>query len=530
MKSKIYHVMGVLLLGLALTACRHDSDVLTSYNNQDALAFNEGEQSFAGKFRIAWNGLNQYYPVWDYEARLGVDWDAVYDEYLPQFEALDARDVNEDRVTNEELKALMKGFLGKLHDGHFYMEMKNHHTGRYVRYSPSDDLVASRDDYEVARKTMPSLRHYKYPSNGKVMTDASGKAVVAEYSTRWVDLLFNIKTDEGVGVNWLAAQLEAHAKKTLPTEHEVFIFKGMNTLYSELEKLDYTTTSNIAVYNTLVAQYAYLNVPGLDYIDPQFADDGIAIKSAILKGNTGGIAYLYFSDFSLTPYFSATHSQFDQSVPATANHIAQVKAVWQLWFDNIQTMHKNGTLEGIIIDIRGNGGGFVADHQYVMGALLPSGGFQYGWARFKQGTGRYDYSPLMPTIAPTMSDDHEVINDKPIVVLTNSSSVSMAEATALVAQCLPNGKVIGKRTHGGLNQLSPNEYASYNYTGHIGTEEKTPVYAYVPMMAVFDINKNLREGVGVTPDIEVALDVTTLESTDVDSQLERALEYIKNGK
>ena len=528
MKNKIYHVMGALLLGLALTACHQDSDVLTSYNNQDALAFEEAENSFAGKFRIAWNGLNQYYPVWDYEAKLGVDWDAIYDEYLPKFEALDQRDAKEDRVTNEELQALMKGFLGQLHDGHFYMEMKNHHTGKYVRYSPSYDLVSSRDDYEVASETMPTLNHYKYPSNGKIMTNANGEALVAEYSTRWIDLLYHVQIGEGVGIDWLKAQMNAHLQKTLPTEHEVFIYKGMRALYSELYKMTYQ--SSIAAYNTLVTQYAYLNVPGLTYVDPQFEDDGLAIKSAILKGNTGGIAYLYISGFSLLPYFSASNSQFDLNVAATANHVAQVKAVWQMWFDEIQTMHKNGTLEGVIIDVRGNGGGFVADHQFVMGALVPQGGFQYGWSRFKQGTGRYDYSAMMPTIAPTMEDDHEVIDDKPIVVLTNSGSVSMAEATALFAQCLPNGRVIGKRTHGGLNQLSGNDYASFNYSGHIGVEGKTPVYAYIPMMAVFDKDKNLREAVGITPDIEVALDAATFENTFVDSQLERAIEYIKNGK
>jgi len=528
MKSKIYHVMGALLLGLALTACHQDSDVLTSYNNQDALAFNEAEKSFAGKFRIAWNGLNQYYPVWDYEAQQGVDWDAIYNEYLPQFAALDERDATENPVTNDELKALMKGFLSQLHDGHFIMDMKNHHSGQYVRYSPSDDLVASRDDYEVAKTYQPNLQHYKYPTNGKVMTDASGEALVAEYSTRWIDLLYNVLMDEGVGLVWLLDQMKAYAAKTMPTEHEVYINQGMRLLYSELYKLN--EESSIATYNNLVTKYAYLNVPGLTYVDPQFAEDGIAIKSAILKGNTGGIAYLYFSGFSLTPYFSTSSSYFDLSVAATAKHVAQVKAVWQLWFDSIQTMHKNGTLEGIIIDVRGNGGGFVADQQYVMGALVPQGDFQYGWSRFKQGTGRYDYSSMMPALAETMAADHEVIDDKPIVLLTNSRSVSMSEATGLIVQCLPNGKVIGKRTHGGLNQLSTNEYASFNYTGYIGVKGKTPVFGYVPMMAVFDKDKNLREGVGVTPDIEVALDVTAFEETGVDSQLERALEYIKNGK
>lgn len=53
---------------------------------------------------------------------------------------------------------------------------------------------------------------------------------------------------------------------------------------------------------------------------------------------------------------------------------------------------------------------------------------------------------------------------KAVVLLTNSASMSMSEATALLKLCMPNGKVIGKRTYGGLNLLSPNEYASYNYT------------------------------------------------------------------
>lgn len=529
MKSKIYNVMGALLLGLALTACHQDSDVLTSYNNQDALAFNEAEQSFAGKFRIAWKGLNQYYPVWDYEARQGVDWDAIYDEYLPQFEALDKRDAKENPVTDDELKALMKGFLGQLHDGHFNMDIKNHHTNKYVSYTPSDDRIRSREDFRVSLMYAPILYYYVNPRNDKVMTDASGEAMAAEYSTRWEDLLYTVKMKNGVGMKWLMAQMQAHAAKTLPTEHEVFIYKGMNTLYYELDKLT-TDATDIVTYNTLVAQYAYLNVPGLDYVDTGFADDGIAIKSAILKGNSGGIAYLYFNKFRLGYYLSPSSTAFDQTVPATAKHVAQIKAVWQLWFDNIQKMHKNGTLEGVIIDVRGNIGGSVSDQQYVAGALLPSGGFQYGWSRFKRGSGRYDYSAMMPATAETMSADHEVISDKPVVLLTNSGSVSMSEATALVTQCMPNGKVIGKCTYGGLNQLSGNDYASFNYSGHIGVEDKTPVHGYVPMMAVFDINKNLLEGVGVTPDIEVALDVTTFENTFVDSQLERALEYIKNGK
>jgi C-terminal processing protease CtpA/Prc len=38
------------------------------------------------------------------------------------------------------------------------------------------------------------------------------------------------------------------------------------------------------------------------------------------------------------------------------------------------------------------------------------------------------------------------------------------------------------------------------------------------------------EGIGVTPDIEVDLDVRQLDLTGKDTQLDRALEFIRNGK
>jgi C-terminal processing protease CtpA/Prc len=192
-------------------------------------------------------------------------------------------------------------------------------------------------------------------------------------------------------------------------------------------------------------------------------------------------------------------------------------------------LHKSGQLGGVIIDVRNNGGGSVGDYPYVMGALLPSGGFEIGKARFKHGTGRLDYSPLMPQVVNTMEAEHAIITE-PIVVLANCHSVSMAEITSISTKYIDNATLIGKRTWGGICALSGNDNFSINYTGHIGEEDKTPVYVYLPMLAQFDREGHILEGVGVTPDIEIDLDIKQFKATGKDSQLDCALQHIRNRK
>ena len=109
--SKIY-VLGAVLLTLTLASCREDSDELVPYSSTDAVIFKEASKSYAAQFKILWNGINQNYGIWDVEKELyGLDWDDVYDKYLPRFEALD----KQEEVTDEELQsireAINKGFV-----------------------------------------------------------------------------------------------------------------------------------------------------------------------------------------------------------------------------------------------------------------------------------------------------------------------------------------------------------------------------------------------------------------------------------
>lgn len=528
MKHKILSMMGAGLLILTTWSCREQSDALTAYDYNESLVFSAADTSFAAKFQVMWNGMNQYYALWDYEAEQGLDWDAVYDEYYPQFAALDQRGKDET-VTDDELKALMDKVFAPLHDGHFYMMVTNHKTGSSVITMPSSARAALRDDYIMTANFSPSLSYYANVANGEVETDTDGNPIMMEHSTYFNDMMTAFSTVEGRGSQWIIAKINELKALSSPTEMEAFLLLQLLNLVEELQQI---TGKNIpeaiVLWNNIQQKYSFLNIPGFDPIDPGFATKDIKVQFALLKGN---IAYLSLNKFQLTSYLEDKESQstFNMDDPGTQQHIAQIRQIWQSWFDTVQQLHKNGTLGGVIIDVRNNGGGNVNDSQYVVGSLVPAGGIHFGYQRFKRGAGRYDYSPMMPAVFSSMSDPHETITE-PVVILINSHSVSMSESSALCTKTLSNGTVIGKRSFGGICALTDNDASSYNYSGFIGVQDVTSVFGYVPSMASFTLDKKLVEAEGVTPDIEVDLDLDLFKATGKDTQIDRALQFIRTGK
>ena len=243
------------------------------------------------------------------------------------------------------------------------------------------------------------------------------------------------------------------------------------------------------------------------------------------------IAYLSFSNFNIEPFLTTFPEQANTMEPYAAELAQQMKDTWESWFYAIQELHKAGQLGGVIIDVRCNGGGNSGDFAYVLGALVPSGGLHIMNARFKRGVGRYDYSPVTPMIMPTYPGDHVTVTE-PIVVLANAKSVSMSEITSIGTRQVENAKLIGTRTWGGLCALTDNSAYSIDYSGKVGVEGVTPVFAYCPLLAALDLESGKPiEGIGITPDIEVQLDLQAWnKGKGPDSQLDRAIDYIVNGK
>lgn len=520
MKTKnLILVWGALLLTVMLSSCREEGDVQLNYSYNDQLAFSEAQNSFAGKYRLFWKAMNSNYALWDYEKEQGLDWDEQYDKFLPRFEALDQPGVN---VTDSMLRSLMFEMVQPLHDGHFYVTFLNHHTQQFVTAIPSVVRNASRDDSEISTSFVPTVKAYYNHSDVKLWKG---------YSTIVADQIYDMQHTEGQGYLWVKNRIGAILQKENPTDGDAMELDGLNKFLTAAERIFNGPINSVTLneLNTLITESKYLKIPYLEPIDPSFLNDGIAVDYCLFNDN---ISYFCLSRFSLSSYLDPEYisSAFPSPSLRTNEQIAHVRDVWESWFNDVQQLHESGQLKGIVLDLRNNPGGFNNDAAYLLGSMLPTGGYQFGWGRFKRGVGRYDYSPLMPMEYQTMNGLHEVISDVPVVVLVNGRSISMSEMSALVAKQMPNARVVGKRTYGGLCSLFTNQYYSFNYSGFIGVEDVTPVFCYVPTMALFDMNKNILDGVGVTPDIEVNLDLDEWKTTGFDTQIDRALEYIRTGK
>ncbi len=512
-------IAAVALAALSLLACRKESDPLSNFSYNDALAFGDAENSFGGKFKVLWEGLNSNYAIWDYEASFGLDWDEVYETYYPKFVELDTLALKR-QITDKELSDLLAQVVAPLHDGHLFVSMKNHSTGGFAEAIPGDlrnDKERKQEMADADSLGRPSLAYYELKGIAKDVRDFDATPRAQFQASR------------DSALKWTNKLLDDFAAKTVLTAEDFATQRLAQDVQGELAKLDDITDNKelIAAFNQVALRYSYLNIPGFHLLDDSLFEKGIRMASAVLNGN---IAYLTFSNFEIEPYLKEFPNKAKEMQPYAAQLAAGVKEAWDAWFSSIQTLHQSGQLGGVIIDLRGNGGGSQPDYQYVLGALLPAGGHHAMYTRTKQGVGRYDYSTLIPLELKTYPEEHVTVTE-PIVVLVNGRSVSMSEVTSVGAREVENAKIVGTRTWGGLCALQGNDAYSYAYAGHIGVEGVTPVYVYCPSAACFDTHGNLLEGVGVTPDIEVQLDVKALKKGNgPDNQLDRAIEYIVSGK
>ena len=518
MKKTTWIFFAVVAMMMVMNSCREQSDDVVSYGQKDYLNFSGADTSYVEQFKALWTALNCNYGIWDYEAKYGLDWDAVYSKYLPKMQELDKRDKETNPVTNDELETLYKEILSPLHDGHIGFQVKNLHTTTYINISPSNIRNQSRPDYGISRT---NLDYYT--------SEAAGQNHIEEMdyvSTYPQDFVMN---EINQVLPWVKAWFDYLNAKTDRTDLEDYELTVFSSAYDELSNFELMSMDDLNYYNTtLTKKYEYLGITleSFDVNQNYYMDATYALFN-------DGIVYLGFSNFAFTAY----QSDMIGTTNSCQRMKTQVLYILSQWIDKVQTLHAVGQLKGVIIDVRNNGGGITDDYEYILGSLLPEGGHQVASARFKTGIGRFDYSPITPEIMPTLSPssvggDTQLtpISEEPIVVLANCHSVSMSEVTCLGAKQMPNARVIGTQTWGGLCLLNGDPAAySFNYAGIVGVQDETSFYAYIPSNVTIADNGGILEGVGVTPDIEIQLDKDLYETTGRDTQLERALQYIRTG-
>lgn len=250
----------------------------------------------------------------------------------------------------------------------------------------------------------------------------------------------------------------------------------------------------------------YNNVPR-NYLDAGavrgFTNVGTTEQYVAVSGTVNqDILYFFFSGFNLKTLYNTD----------TANG---VKTVEQYFFDKL----KNTTnIKGVIIDVRGNGGGDLADLNFLLGRMIDKQ-LDFGYTRSKQSNGRLDYSPWAPAFVTPQAGARNIT--APIVMLADAWSVSMAEMTTMAVKSLPNGHFVGERTWGANGPLTKNIY--YN-GGQFSTDYINLVYTSSLMLKYRD--GKIYEGIGFPPDVEVKYDAVSL-ATGRDKQLEAAIGLIR---
>lgn len=243
---------------------------------------------------------------------------------------------------------------------------------------------------------------------------------------------------------------------------------------------------------------------GTDTVDLEGSSEPFTAVSGTINGN---ILYLYFSAFALSQAGANTGPVFDYFFTTLRSNVLPLK--------------------GIIIDLRGNGGGEVSDLDLLVGQMTTSQ-YTFGYTRYKNGVNRLDYTPWAPAvIKPWVGGSVNVT--APVVVLADHLSVSMSEITTMAIKNLPNGNghFIGTRTWGANGPLASSVYfdggqftiggAAWGSSGYMFVYTSSSMFKY--------INGDIYEGVGVPPDI-YARETNAAYLAGDDLVVDAALQYI----
>lgn len=165
----------------------------------------------------------------------------------------------------------------------------------------------------------------------------------------------------------------------------------------------------------------------------------------------------------------------------------------------LAAMKKIDTLDctGIILDLRNNGGGYEVQADIVADRILPEGLIAY--SENKKGERISE-----------IESDAECI-DVPLVVLINENTASASELVAGAIRDHKKGTLVGQKTYGKALGQTRRDY-SEDGSGIILT-----------IARYFTPSGECIHGVGISPDIEIAL----TEGSEEDTQLQKAFEILK---
>jgi len=178
---------------------------------------------------------------------------------------------------------------------------------------------------------------------------------------------------------------------------------------------------------------------------------------------------------------------------------------------------KMAGVDGVIFDLRSNGGGAIHNAHTLAGRFTAVERIGY-YSRLKNGPGPADFGPeLAIRVVPSTSPRKFTGN---VVVLTNRGSYSASSMFCLHMRALPNVRLIGDTTGGGLGLPNGGELPNgwtYRFSVSQSLSSETDAGG-----------QRYNWESGVPPHIQVDLDPAQA-ALGYDSMLERAISYLETG-
>lgn len=261
-------------------------------------------------------------------------------------------------------------------------------------------------------------------------------------------------------------------------------------------------------------------LPGIylyNYTAKNSLSDGLSMIHGFVSNTAGKrISYFYISAFAIARNLGDT----------------DVRDMIIKWFDAIS----DPNLDGVIIDLRGNGGGAVVDMDILWANLLMGREFKAGYRTQKIGNGRLDFGPRIPHTFRLFEDfprnENPNIANIPIVVLADAHSASASEMSTMALSHLPNVYFVGETTWGGQGNLiqEPTSIVLFN----AGTFANFFMdLVYTPFVIIDAPNGINYEGRGFSPNdaprgfyIRHNAAFAANIAAGIDRQLEKAIEII----
>ena len=247
--------------------------------------------------------------------------------------------------------------------------------------------------------------------------------------------------------------------------------------------------------------YAGFDVSRADSLYYRFySQDGIDVNTMVLNylgagyHSTGGMAHTALCDGKVIYIYYGSFSN-TVSVP--------------LFRRLIQSYPK---AEGMVLDMRGNGGGSLSNVIKIL-SLMPSHGQRLYSSQIKSGPAHDQFTPLVATYAPNLSGDTTLFT-RPVVVLIDRGCFSATSVFAICTQAYDNIILMGDTTSGGLGLPSMGALPNgWHYR--------------IPVTRALALDGNNYEN-GVPPDILLSFDLHRAQTMGRDNIIDSACSYILN--